>query len=934
MSGGKAFGIPISSDVYNQLELRKALVKSNERLTDQNMLLHNKGAWVRVVSSVNTKINEDQEELTEELASSFVLQGGTLKNNLNTSATDNQDGTQSSKTDIQFKNREGLKLLGNFLENDSAYSYDSNTGFRPMIGIDSFTVQSQGAYGTLKKAEIGFSVWTLEQLDAAERLFFRPGFNILVEYGSAAYLDNKTGEPTTHQNTITEKYLKKEKTLSELEKEILELEKDSSYNYSAFLGRIINFNWSYNKDGGFDCSISIQAKGEIVESLSLLLPDSKKSGIKDFIDTSSSKDKDFTLVNALKVLKKSGENYDFLKKFAKKNNNDSLESKDYILERSNGFNIVGLEEVAEGEDVKYTPGEGFKNSFVFLNLGGLLGLCNGLLMPQNEDGDRETRFRVNRYENEHSSTFITFPGHIGLNPGICMLNLKEEKGVYFSDKELYSGGSEFPNELKNSTGETDNIYSILINVDHLINIAEGFAESEIDSGQSNSNVFTFVKKLLGDITINLGGVNKFDLDLDKRVNEWRVIDRNYYDPEKTGGDGFSTLDLVGLGSLVTQFKLESKISGELTKMLAISAAASGDDIGLDGISRYNNGVQDRFKKELTTGPAENSTADDEASTQEKLNEKAIDYGQKVADVYKLYTINKKWDRDAFRNAASSHREFTNLCYKHSQKVKRQSGTKASYSGIIPLNLSFTMDGISGLKVGEAFKIQNNILPSRYHNKVGFIITGLTDNIADSRWVTEVTTKMFNLPSSEEPDPSFLAAQEKIEKQKEKRRKESGDNDPDIQKNVKAEYGTPADVKNFASVAVPKGFNLNYDGKEVEVIYGVHQKIAKSLRGAFDGILAKYGSAKIEKLGINIYHGVFNDRVKRNGTTKSLHSWGIAIDLYKDKNNLSTKAPEALFSTAEYNDMIEIFENNGWYSLGKAKNYDWMHFQTWDPNKPE
>ena len=352
----------------------------------------------------------------------------------------------------------------------------------------------------------------------------------------------------------------------------------------------------------------------------------------------------------------------------------------------------------------------------------MLGLVNAFLIPENEEEEKETTFRENNYGTSLSSTFITFPGHVALDPGICMLKHKPEKGVYLSDKELY--GDVLPNEVSTAKGEVDDIYGIMLNVKHLEDICKGYVEAEVDNSNQEANVFSFLKKVLSDINTNLGGINKLDLDLDKKLNEWRVIDRNFYDPEKVSGDEFTTLDLVGLGSLVSNFQLESKISGELTNMLAISAAVSGDDKGLDGIARYNDGVRDRYKEKLKTGPAEKKSSDDTASDQEKLNEQAIDYGNKVADIYRVYSSDKKYDRDALRNCSTNHREYTSLAYKHSQRVKRQSGTKASYSGIIPLNLSFTMDGISGLKVGEAFKVQNNILPSRYHNRVGFIITNI------------------------------------------------------------------------------------------------------------------------------------------------------------------------------------------------------------------
>lgn len=926
MANEKAFGIPISPAVYSQLEIRKAALKGkDDRVTDLNMMLHNKGSFVRVVSSVDTDYNSD-DKFTSELASNFILQGGILKK------TKGEDGK------VQFKPREGLRLFGDFLSEDdvSSYTYDTNTGYRPMAGIDSITVQSQGSFGTTKKANIGFTVWSLEQLDAMEKLYFRPGFNVLVEYGAASYIDSKTGKIETYQTSLAEAYLNKTKSLAKLQEDISSKEEETSYNYTAFLGRIINFSWSYNTDGGFDCSMTIQAKGEIVESLELLMTDNKKSGLDNYISSTSSKTGDFTFLKALKVLKKDGDNKQMLKKYLKDRKGENVDEAKYYLERSNGFNIAGLEEVASGDDSKYEPGKGYNNTFAFINLGGLLSLCNNFLIPENEDGEKETFFRIERYEKEKSSTYLTFPGHVGLNPGVCMLPINTEKGVFYSDKEMYGGT---PNELSKSTSlEVDNIYHILINVDLLINIVEGFVEAKIDNSSSSSNVFSFIKKVLSDISTNLGGINEFDLDLDKRANEWRVLDRNHYDPEKTGGDKFSTLDLVGLGSLVTSFKLESKISGELSNSLAIAAAASGENKSASGISRYNTGVVDRFKKTLKTGPGEEiSTEEDKASDKEKENEITIDYGAKVIEVYQLYTKTKKWDRNAFRNAASNHRQFTERTLKHYQSSLRQSGEKVGYKGIIPVDLNFSMDGISGLKVGEAFKIQNNILPSRYHNSVGFVITSISDSInTDNVWKTEIGTKMFNLPSTEEPDPSFQAAQEKVKKQKEERKIKLAETiaDSKRQQAIYDQYGKPGDQGNLVKMTVPPGMNLTYNGVLQPVIRGVHTQVATKLQNAFKEIVSVYGEQRIKDLNIRLFSGVYSNRKKRGGTTTSLHSWGIAIDLYRSGNLLKTPSPTAKFSQPEYKQMVDIFERNGWYSLGRAKNYDFMHFQTWDPRLKE
>ena len=175
---------------------------------------------------------------------------------------------------------------------------------------------------------------------------------------------------------------------------------------------------------------------------------------------------------------------------------------------------------------------------------------------------------------------------------------------------------------------------------------------------------------------------------------------------------------------------------------------------------------------------------------------------------------------------------------------------------------------------------------------------------------------------------------KYQKQKEEARKKAEVNTAERQKAVVETYGEPGDTSKHATVAVPDGFNLQYDGKKVFNIKGVHQDVADGLHSALTEIKEAYGTDKIKRLGINVYAGVYNKRQKRNGTTWSLHSWGIAIDLLPNLNKLNQRAPDANFSRKEYEQMVEIFENNGWYSLGKAQNYDWMHFQAWNPDENE
>ena len=71
---------------------------------------------------------------------------------------------------------------------------------------------------------------------------------------------------------------------------------------------------------------------------------------------------------------------------------------------------------------------------------------------------------------------------------------------------------------------------------------------------------------------------------------------------------------------------------------------------------------------------------------------------------------------------------------------------------IPVELSFKLDGIGGLKVAETFTIAEGILPRLYQNRFGYIITGLEHTIgADNKWETSVTTQFYliELPTDAE-----------------------------------------------------------------------------------------------------------------------------------------------------------------------------------------
>lgn len=145
-------------------------------------------------------------------------------------------------------------------------------------------------------------------------------------------------------------------------------------------------------------------------------------------------------------------------------------------------------------------------------------------------------------------------------------------------------------------------------------------------------------------------------------------------------------------------------------------------------------------------------------------------------------------------------------------------------------------------------------------------------------------------------------------------------------NVIKTYGQPGDTKNLTMITLPYPMRIAWDTKVVTNKMQVHKMAADSLTKIFKEILQVYGLAEIQRLGIDLFGGSYNFRKMRGGSEWSIHSWALAIDLDPDRNSLKATDKTAQFAKPEYKKMIDIFYKYGWYSLGREKNYDYMHFQ--------
>ena len=128
------------------------------------------------------------------------------------------------------------------------------------------------------------------------------------------------------------------------------------------------------------------------------------------------------------------------------------------------------------------------------------------------------------------------------------------------------------------------------------------------------------------------------------------------------------------------------------------------------------------------------------------------------------------------------------------------------------------------------------------------------------------------------------------------------------------------------ISLPYPHKLSWHTATVINEFSCHEKVADSIQSVLEKVLKHYGLMEIQALGLDLFGGCFNYRRKRGGSSLSTHAWGIAVDYHPDKNRLYWEWDQASFAQPTYDFWWQCWEKEGWISLGRFRNFDWMHIQ--------
>ena len=157
-----------------------------------------------------------------------------------------------------------------------------------------------------------------------------------------------------------------------------------------------------------------------------------------------------------------------------------------------------------------------------------------------------------------------------------------------------------------------------------------------------------------------------------------------------------------------------------------------------------------------------------------------------------------------------------------------------------------------------------------------------------------------------------------------RKESSGSNSWPTYSNIQRFYGAPG--TNHTTVRLPYTMKLAWDTKTQITRLTINKKCADSFLTVMENVLRAYSLSDIKALRLDMFGGCYNNRKMRGGSKLSTHAYAAALDFDPSHNPLRAGADRATFARPEYDEWWSCWEKQGWVSLGRERNYDWMHVQ--------
>lgn len=786
--------------VKSQINTRQDILGKSNRTSGDIAWMNGRTSWIRLVSSVdikNSKIpfyDTGSEEWTEidnngeedrnkflglegysgnTLSNQLVLQGGTL----------NSDGSQKFGTS---------ETISDLPDLNNSYGFGGNEfGPKPMPGITSFSAKNYNK-GSLREGTLTIVAHNRRQFEYLEAVYLRLGYTMLLEWGNSTYPHNENGNIEYRQNRASLKLqflsnsLTGQAATTFFYTEIERLRKETQGNYDAFLASVQNFSWRFTKDGTYEITLKLITIGSVVDSLKLNVVYDK------FIVTTKEGEvkTETEKVNSFLT---------FLKRFSALDGESTVEvdnMQTFIKSIFSPASLTFASSLTFDIKTQYKPVIKFNGEaeicratfgqtgklYKYIRFKSILRILNTFTIL--DEDEKPALFELDTspqycFSNKRS---------ISSDPTKMIISYKNEE----EEIEIFADGDAKIEPFHDEIGEIEvgNIMNLYFSYDFL----ESTVENLVGEDNKDLPLERFIKTLLDTANELLGGVNKLNLRLTNKEFEKEVFNFStnttstttqikqvieFYDEVSPFGvenlnrtNTESKFIVYGVpnskGSFITDYNFTTTLSGETGAMIAIGAQANGQAVGEDStlFSKWNYGLVDRilpqkldldkeiaetdkvtkgyldlislytkykelFKNSDASGSVTvvtNNVAGISTSPVDEITFKGYNF-----PLCNLSTIDNEFSLQGF---PSTQKSFFNKFYTLEAISKN---TSTPFIGFIPMNLSLTFDGLSGIRIFDKLSIDSKFLPSNYGDTLDFIITAVDHKLEGNKWQTSINT---------------------------------------------------------------------------------------------------------------------------------------------------------------------------------------------------
>jgi hypothetical protein len=295
---------------------------------------------------------------------------------------------------------------------------------------------------------------------------------------------------------------------------------------------------------------------------------------------------------------------------------------------------------------------------------------------------------------------------------------------------------------------TNRIGSIFLNLNMIDYIASK------NSTNTNYTVGNFVTDIWDEVNKACPNHN-FVLTDDKESNCLYIIDLPVNKEDLPPAPELHEFIPFSNKNILRNFSYTSNVPSALSSTIAIQAQDPRSIQDIDGVTfaAFNRAIKNRL-----------FSVDTESTwvkTQADINREAGNYYKKRSLLQEeLFNYRYNFFSDLVAQANDQDLKGGNIggilkeYQQMSTYVSEAKNLGTSFTSVIPLEFNATLDGISGIVIGNLFKVQKDRLPRAYaKTDIGFIVFNEEQKItAGGDWTTDISGKMVILDSDKKKLP--------------------------------------------------------------------------------------------------------------------------------------------------------------------------------------